>query len=312
MSALDVMDISRSIGGKVVVDHVNLTVHDGEVLTLVGPSGCGKSTLLRLIAGLEPADGGHVQIAGRDVTRTPAEQRKIGFVFQENSLFGHLRIADNIAFGLRHVPRPERKERVEEMLDLVRLPGLGRRYPHQLSGGEQQRVALARALAPGPRLVLLDEPFASLDEELRTELGRQVVDILHAAGSAAILVTHDRHEAITLGDRVAVMNAGRIEQCDLPTVVYRQPRNRFVASFIDVASFIEDHTGATRVARPHELSVSPGGDDRVVHVEFIGSGYRLTVQRSGGGTAVVDVDDARLRAGDSCSVTANDGLHRLE
>ena len=313
MTALDVRNLTRAIGDRNVVDHVSLAVDDGELLTLVGPSGCGKSTLLRMIAGLDPADDGQVHIADRNVSAVPAENRRIGFVFQESALFGHMRVSQNVAFGLKHLSRSERNARVEEMLDLVHLSGLGRRYPHQLSGGEQQRVALARALAPRPRIVLLDEPFASLDEVLREELGHQVAAILRTAGTAAILVTHDRREAITLGDRVAVMNAGRIEQCDIPDAVYRTPRNRFVASFIDVATFIDDGSGATRVARPHELTLSSGGTDRVERVEFIGVGYRLTVRRGTGDTAVVDVAHTALQVGDACSVTTSRGdLHHVD
>ena len=313
MNTLDVRNLTRVIGARTVVDNVSLTVGDGELLTLVGPSGCGKSTLLRMIAGLDIADGGQVHIADRNVTAVPAESRNIGFVFQESALFGHMRVSQNVAFGLKHLSRSECNARVEEMLDLVHLSGLGRRYPHQLSGGEQQRVALARALAPQPRIVLLDEPFASLDEVLREELGHQVAAILRTAGTAAILVTHDRREAITLGDRVAVMNAGRIEQCDAPDAVYRTPRNRFVASFIDVATFIDDGSGTTRVARPHELTLSPGGPDRVERVEFIGVGHRVTVRRATGETAVVDVAQTVLRIGDACSVTTSrDDLHRVD
>ncbi len=203
--ALHVEGLTRSFGDRLVVDGIGLDLHDGEMLTLVGPSGCGKSTLLRLIAGLEPIDAGRVLLGDRDVTAVAPEQRHIGFVFQESSLFGHLRVDQNVAFGLRHLPRAARAARVAEMLELVHLGEMARRYPHQLSGGEQQRIALARALAPSPRVVLLDEPFASLDELLREELRQQVAGILRATRTASILVTHDRHEAMSLGDRVAVM-----------------------------------------------------------------------------------------------------------
>lgn len=316
--ALDVAGLTRVFDGRTVVDNVDLTLGNGEILTLVGPSGCGKSTLMRLISGLDPADAGRVRVGGRDVTKVAAEHRHIGFVFQESSLFGHLRVAQNVAFGLRHLPRSERSTRVEEMLELVQLGGLGGRYPHQLSGGEQQRVALARALAPRPRIVLLDEPFASLDEVLREDLGHQVVSILRAARTASILVTHDRHEAMTLGDRIAVMHDGRIEQCDTPETVYRTPATRFVASFVEVASFISDGfmsdgKGSVFVARPHHLSVTAGGNDRVVRVEFLGSGYRYTVRRADGTEAVVDAAvRADLQVGDACTVGVKaPDLHRL-
>lgn len=311
--ALDVAGLTRVFDGRTVVDNVDLTLGDGEILTLVGPSGCGKSTLMRLISGLDPADAGCVRVGGRDVTKVAAEHRHIGFVFQESSLFGHLRVAQNVAFGLRHLPRSERSTRVEEMLELVQLGGLGRRYPHQLSGGEQQRVALARALAPRPQIVLLDEPFASLDEVLREDLGHQVVSILRSASTASVLVTHDRHEAMTLGDRIAVMHGGRIEQCDTPEAVYRAPATRFVASFVEVASFIPDGSGSLFVARPHHLSMTAGGNDRVVRIEFLGSGYRYTVRRADGNDAVVDMASrSDLQVGDACTVGVNaPDLHRL-
>lgn len=310
--ALRMEGLTRRIDGRPIVDDVSLYLAHGELLTLVGPSGCGKSTLLRLIAGLEPADAGRVLLDGRDVSATPPEERRVGFVFQESALFAHLRVADNIAFGLRHLDRSARRARVEEMLDLVHLPGLGRRYPHQLSGGEQHRIALARALAPGPSVVLLDEPFASLDEVLREELGHDVAAILRSTDTAAILVTHDRHEALTLGDRVAVMRAGRILQCDTPETVYHRPVDRFVAGFVEVASFI-DGGESVGVARPHQVEVSAGGDATVVRVEFLGATSRYTVRRADGAEVIADrgpVDG--LRAGDACTVhVLTDDLYRL-
>ena len=310
--ALRVEGLGRSIGDRVIVDDVDLVLRRGELLTLVGPSGCGKSTLLRMIAGLEPADTGRVLLAGDDVSHLAPERRRVGFVFQESALFGHLRVAQNIAFGLRHLDRAARRARVDEMLELVKLSGLGRRYPHQLSGGEQQRVSLARALAPRPAVVLLDEPFASLDEVLREELGHQVAQILRSTDTASILVTHDRHEALTLGDRVAVMRAGRIHQCGTPREVYTRPADRFVAGFLEVASFLDDD-GGVRVARPHQLSVEPNGPDTVVRVEFLGASLRYTVRRPDGSQVVADRGpDHALAVGDACSVRVLDeDLYRL-
>lgn len=311
--ALRVEGLTRCIDDRTIVDDVALHLAHGELLTLVGPSGCGKSTLLRLIAGLEPTDAGRVLLDGHDVSALPPERRRIGFVFQESALFAHLRVADNIAFGLRHLDSSARRARVDEMLDLVHLPGLGRRYPHQLSGGEQHRIALARALAPGPSVVLLDEPFASLDEVLREELGHEVAAILRSTDTAAILVTHDRHEALTLGDRVAVMQAGRIHQCDTPAGVYQRPADRFVAGFVEVASFI-DGGGAVRVARPHQLEVLPGGPDTVIRVEFLGSSMRYTVRRSDGSEAVADHGPSDVLAvGAPCGIRVlSDDLYRLD
>lgn len=230
--SLEAVGLCRRLGGLDVLQGVDLAVVPGELVTLVGPSGCGKSTLLRVLAGLERADAGTVAMSGREVTTVPAERRRVGLVFQDNALFGHLRVGRNVAYGLRHLPRALRDERVEAMLAVVKLAHLARRFPHQLSGGEQQRVALARALAPEPSVVLLDEPFGALDEVLREELGWEVKSILARSGTAAVLVTHDRHEALSLGDRVAVMDHGRILQCAPPREVYERPASRFVADFL--------------------------------------------------------------------------------
>lgn len=303
-AAVAVSGLRRRLGDRDVLKGVNLEVAHGELITLVGPSGCGKSTLLRVIAGLEGLDDGHVVLDGIDVTRVAPEKRRIGLVFQDNALFGHMRVEKNIAFGLRHLPRTERKERTAEMLDVVKLGHLARRYPHQLSGGEQQRVALARALAPRPAVVLLDEPFGALDEVLREELGWDVKAILTERNTAAILVTHDRHEAITLGDRVAVMDDGAILQCEAPRTVYDRPATRFVADFLAVSSYVPGASGSEVLVRPHQLRVSAGGPHTVMRVEFLGASHRYTIRADNGSTLVSDVGPAEpLTAGSACSVT---------
>ena len=311
--ALRVDGLSKSLGTRRIVDEVSFTLSRGELITLVGPSGCGKSTLLRMIAGLEPNDAGRVFVGDHDITSTPPERRHIGVVFQEGSLFGHLRVDQNIAFGLKHLSRSDRTSRVEAMLELVQLSGVARRFPHQLSGGEQQRVALARALAPEPRLMLLDEPFASLDEVLRDDLRQQVAEVLRNTHTPSILVTHDRHEALTLGDRVAVMRDGRLQQVDTPEAVYDRPSNRFVAGFVGVASFVPVADGGLAVVRPHQVTLTAGGDDRVVSCEFAGATRRYTVRRADGSTVVADGSTAGgLRMGDACTATcATDQLHRV-
>jgi iron(III) transport system ATP-binding protein len=301
--AVEVKGLFARLGGRDVLAGVDLAVSPGELVTLVGPSGCGKSTLLRTIAGLRAADGGTVHLAGADVTATSAEKRRVGLVFQDNALFGHLRVEANVAFGLRDLPKSERRARVAEVLDLVKLGHLARRYPHQLSGGEQQRVAVARALAPKPSVVLLDEPFGSLDEVLREELGWEVRSILAKQGTAAILVTHDRHEAITLGDRVAVMGDGRILQCASPREVYERPINRFVADFLAAASYLRGESGSETLVRPHQLRAVAGGPHTVMRVEFLGATSRYTIKASDGSTLVADVGPTEtLAVGDSCSV----------
>ena len=301
-SAVEARNVSCRLGEQVLTS-VNLAIAPGELVTLVGPSGCGKSTLLRVIAGLEEPTTGTVLVDGVDVTTTPAEKRRVGLVFQSNALFGHLRVDRNIAFGLRHLPKQERRERVAEMLDLVKLGNLAHRYPHQLSGGEQQRIALARALAPRPPVVLLDEPYGALDEVLREEIGWEVKEILSQRNTAAILVTHDRHEAMTLGDRVAVMDSGRILQCDIPRTVYDNPSARFVADFLAVSSYLSLPSGEETLVRPHQLRISAGGSHVVSRIEFLGATSRYTVVMNDGSTVVADVDPSTpLRVGDSCSV----------
>jgi iron(III) transport system ATP-binding protein len=224
-----------------VVQELSLHLDAGDIGCLLGPSGCGKTTTLRAIAGFEPVFAGDITLAGEVISRAgftlAPEKRRIGMVFQDYALFPHLSVADNIAFGIRNHPRLQQV--VNEMLELVNLGTLGKRFPHELSGGQQQRVALARALAPKPQLLLLDEPFSNLDGELRRRLSHEVRDILKARGTSAILVTHDQEEAFAVSDQVGVFNNGRLEQWDTPLNLYHQPLTSFVASFIGQGYFID-------------------------------------------------------------------------
>jgi iron(III) transport system ATP-binding protein len=228
--------------GASVVDGLTLTLGKGEIGCVVGSSGCGKTTLLRAVAGFIPVASGTIEIdglvvSGPNFTAAP-EKRGVGLVFQDYALFPHLRVDDNVAFGLRHLGIAERRARIDEMLDLVGLGREAARYPHELSGGQQQRVALARALAPRPALLLMDEPFSSLDVELRARLGTEVRHILKTSGTTAILVTHDQQEAFAIADRVGVMHAGRLEQWDRPYELYHRPATRYVADFIGEGVFL--------------------------------------------------------------------------
>jgi len=235
---VSVAGLTKRFRDHTALDGVSLDVRPGEFLALLGPSGSGKTTLLRIIGGLDFPDAGSVTFAGEDVAGRPARERQVGFVFQNYALFRHLRVADNIAFGLTVRPRGLRptpaaiRARVDELLALVQLPGLGRRYPAQLSGGQRQRVALARALAVDPTVLLLDEPFGALDAKVRGDLRRWLRGVHETMGLTSIFVTHDQDEALDLADRVAVMNAGRIEQVDTPDAVYNRPATAFVADFI--------------------------------------------------------------------------------
>ncbi|MCB4363817.1 ABC transporter ATP-binding protein [Hydrogenophaga taeniospiralis] len=221
---------------QAAVDGVSLGLRAGDIGVLIGPSGCGKTTLLRAVAGLERASSGSITLEGETVSdgqrHMPAEQRRIGMVFQDYALFPHLDVGRNVAFGIDRLPRAEREARVAEVLQLVGLDGLQRRFPHELSGGQQQRVALARALAPRPRLLLLDEPFSNLDVDLRERLAHEVRGILKAAGATALFVTHDQLEAFAIGDVIGVMHEGHLHQWDDAYALYHRPATRFVAEFI--------------------------------------------------------------------------------
>ncbi len=241
-TVLELDAVSKSFGDERVIDDLSLSVQEGEILTLLGPSGCGKTTTLRLVAGLDRPDGGTVRLHGETVsgpdTHVPPEDRGVGVVFQEFALFPHLTAAENVGFGLQDRPAAEREARVAELLDLVGLADRGDAHPDELSGGQQQRVALARAIAPEPAVVLLDEPFSNLDVDLRVEMREEVRRILKTAGVTAVSVTHDQEEALSISDRVAVVNDGQIEQSGVPESVFQHPESRFVAGFLGHAAFL--------------------------------------------------------------------------
>jgi iron(III) transport system ATP-binding protein len=240
---LELDGVTKEFGPETAVEDLSLSVTEGELLTLVGPSGCGKTTTLRLLAGLTEPSSGTVTVAdevvaGPDQFREP-EDRNVGLVFQDYALFPHLTVAENVAFGLDDWDEDATDERVAELLDLVGLSEFADRRPDQLSGGQQQRVALARSLAPEPNVLLLDEPFSNLDVRLRVRMRQEVRAILKEAGVTAISVTHDQEEALSISDRVAVMNGGRLEQVGTPASVFEHPESRFVASFLGQASFLQ-------------------------------------------------------------------------
>ena len=259
---LELHQVEVAYGEVPVVCGVSLVLGPGEIGCLLGPSGCGKTTLLRAIAGFEPVREGHILICGEQVSRRGftlvPEKRGIGMVFQDFALFPHLNVARNIEFGIAHLPASQRRRRVDELLHLVALPNIGNSYPHELSGGQQQRVALIRALAPKPALLLLDEPFSSMDVDLRESLARDVRHILRSEKTSALLVTHDQSEAFAMADRIAVMQAGVIRQWDSAYNLYHKPVDRFVAGFIGQGVWLPLLRDAEGVLRSEFGPLFPG------------------------------------------------------
>ena len=296
--------------GRPAVQEISFAAREGEILCLLGPSGCGKTTILRAIAGFEPVRSGQIFLSGQLVSSpdvmTPTENRRVGMVFQEYALFPHLRVQDNIAFGLRHLARKERAVRVQEMLRLTGLEGFERRYPHELSGGQQQRVALARALVQNPVVLLLDEPFSNLDPDMAGRMRQELHDLLRRTKTTTVLVTHDHDEAFAMADRIAVLNQGRLEQFDTPEMMYHMPATPFVADFVGQADFIpgtvsqgmvhtelgefpdtiecQDGTAVVVMIRPDDIHLVPteGARSRVLSRQFRGSENLYTVSLPSG------------------------------
>ena len=310
---LDVRDVSIAYGDTTIVKDASFVLEEGVIGCFLGPSGCGKTTLLRAIAGFEPVKTGAIHLQGRRVSRPgktlPPENRRVGMVFQDFALFPHLDVERNLGFGLRHLSSRQRGRRVGELLELVAMTGARKQYPHQLSGGQQQRVALARAMAPRPDILLLDEPFSSMDAELREQLAREVRDLLKHDGITAVLVTHDQLEAFAMADRIAVLSNGHIHQWGTGFQLYHEPVDRFVAEFIGRGVMlpgrvidddrVETELGVLRGRAPHgqtagrdvEILLRPDDvlhdDDsplkaEVVSRDFRGAEYLYTLRLDGG------------------------------
>lgn len=257
--AVRLQAVCRYFGEVKAVDHVNLDIYDGEFFSLLGPSGSGKTTCLRLIAGFEQPTSGSIQLYGQEVANVPPYERDVNTVFQDYALFPHMTVGQNIAYGLmvKKVPKPERERRVREMLEMVRLPGMENRKPSQLSGGQRQRVALARALVNHPRVLLLDEPLGALDLKLRQQMQIELKAIQERIGITFIFVTHDQEEALTMSDRLAVFNHGKIEQIGTPTELYEHPATSFVAGFVGTTNLISGDSARKLTGSPETLSIRP-------------------------------------------------------
>src|SRR3990170_1792729 len=311
MAFLDLNNISKKFGAAAAVEDFSLEVQKGELVSFLGPSGCGKTTTLRVVAGFEIPTTGAVVLSGEDITRKPPHQRNVGMVFQAYALFPNMTVSENVGFGLK-IAKKAREEigrRVREMLDLIQMPQLGDRYPYQLSGGQQQRVALARALAVQPQVLLLDEPLSALDAKIRVELRSEIRSIQQRLAITTIYVTHDQEEALSISDRVVVMNAGRMEQVGAPYEIYNYPATPFVAGFvgtlnqlkctvIDAAAGLLAHNGQrlktgalieqkegalTVMLRPEQLHIGVvEGENqlsgKVESVAFLGSIIRIVVR----------------------------------
>ena len=280
--------VSRHFGSVKAVDRVDLEIGEGEFFAMLGPSGSGKTTCLRLIAGFEQPTAGHIEIFGETVEGVPPYRRNVNTVFQDYALFPHLTIVDNVAYGLmvRGIAKAERYRMAEEALALVELPGFGNRRPSQLSGGQRQRVALARALVNKPKVLLLDEPLGALDLKLREQMQEEIKSLQKALGITFVFVTHDQGEALSMADRIAVFNQGRIMQVGSPEEIYRQPSSRFVADFVGASNVLPpDFTGAGRWAslRPEAIrfTKSGGRPARVVSHSFLGGQTRVALDAGG-------------------------------
>jgi putative spermidine/putrescine transport system ATP-binding protein len=290
---ISIRGLRKTYGEVVAVDDVDLDIAAGEFFTMLGPSGSGKTTTLRMIAGFETPDSGSIELAGEDVSRLPPYDRPVNTVFQDYALFPHMSVQQNVEYGLmvKKVPKSERRGRAQEALEMVRLGAHGGRKPAQLSGGQRQRVALARAIVNRPKVLLLDEPLGALDLKLRQEMQIELKSIQQEVGITFVYVTHDQEEALTMSDRIAVFNEGRIEQVGPPAEVYEHPQSEFIAGFVGVSNVIE-RDGRRYTVRPEKISILGEGAEApgrhvepgvVSEVEYVGSvtRYHVTLDRGG-------------------------------
>jgi putative spermidine/putrescine transport system ATP-binding protein len=299
VALIEIRNLTKSFGSVRAVDGVDLDIHAGEFLTLLGPSGSGKTTVLRMIAGFETPDSGSVKLNGNDITYLPPYERDVNTVFQDYALFPHMDVISNIEYGLRvkGVARDERREKALKALEQVRLAGYENRKPNQLSGGQRQRVALARALVNRPSVLLLDEPLGALDLKLRQQMQIELKELQREVGITFIFVTHDQEEALTMSDRIAVFDRGRIQQLDKPSAIYERPTNEFVAGFVGISNLISGAAAqailgksGTFTVRPEKIHIGKpqsnmrSADGLIKEVEYLGPSTRFLVQLDAGVT----------------------------
>ncbi|MEP6986615.1 MAG: ABC transporter ATP-binding protein [Chloroflexota bacterium] len=322
--AIRMMDVSRHFGDVKAVDHLNLDIYDGEFFSLLGPSGSGKTTCLRLIAGFEQPTSGSILLHGQEMAGVPPFERDVNTVFQDYALFPHMTVGQNVAYGLmiKKVPKAEINRRVTDMLEMVRLPGLENRKPSQLSGGQRQRVALARALVNHPRVLLLDEPLGALDLKLRQQMQIELKAIQQQVGITFIFVTHDQEEALTMSDRLAVFNLGKIEQIGTPAEVYERPTTGFVAGFVGTSNLIngalaEALTESSQIfsIRPEKIRIAEVGQPTapdmcsvvgtIRDVVYLGINTRYLVEVEGAGDITVVQQNLEVTSLDALSARGN-------
>ena len=308
---LEIVNMTKLYSNGDGVKNVNISVSEGELVTLLGPSGCGKTTILRTIGGFIDLNGGDILINGKSIIAIPPEKRPTAMVFQSYNLWPHMTVYDNMEFGLklRKVPRAERRERITQMLDLVKMPGTEKKYPGQMSGGQQQRIAIARSLLLRPEVLLLDEPFSALDAKIRQQMREELRKIQTDLNITVVFVTHDQEEAMALSDRVIVMNKGTIEQVGSPSEIYDRPTSRYVANFIGEMNFLKLDGGRTLAVRPENVHVQPGDggelDGYVRTIMMLGHYIEMTMDTDYGivKTFISDEESRAYHRGDPVAMT---------
>lgn len=313
MAKLEIIDMQKLYKTGDGVKGINISVEEGELVTLLGPSGCGKTTILRTVGGFLDCDAGDIQIDNQSIIHLPPEKRPTAMVFQSYNLWPHMTVYDNLEFGLKlkKIPKAQRQERITSMLALIKMPGLEKKYPGQMSGGQQQRIAIARSLLLEPEVLLLDEPFSALDAKIRQQMREELRKIQTDLNITVLFVTHDQEEAMALSDRVIVMNKGSIEQVGTPNQIYNRPISRYVADFIGEMNFLNLPEGKVLAVRPENVQVMPGAGGEmegfVRTIMMLGHYIEMTVDTDHGivKSFITDEQSQKFARGDAVSMTFN-------